>query len=57
MTSIQKRLDKMEIQFDLEEFVVLDVGTGYIKAGFSGEDMPRAIIPTCIGEMEKKIED
>ena len=57
MTSIQKRLDKMEIQFDLEEFVVLDIGTGFIKAGFSGEDLPRVVIPTCIGEMEKKIEE
>ena len=37
--------------------MVLDIGTGYIKAGFSGEDMPRVIIPTCIGEMEKKIEE
>lgn len=49
-TPIEKRLDKMEIQFDLEEFVVIDMGTGYIKAGFSGEDLPRCIIPTAIAE-------
>lgn len=42
----------MEIQFDLEEFVVLDMGTGYIKAGFSGEDLPRVVIPTSVAEQE-----
>jgi actin-related protein len=50
MSAIQKRLDKMEIAYDQEEFVVIDMGTGYIKAGFSGEDLPRCVIPTCIAE-------
>jgi len=50
MSQIQKRLDKMEIAFDQEEFVVIDMGSGYIKAGFSGEDMPRCIIPTAVAE-------
>jgi actin-related protein len=40
----------MEIAFDQEEFVVLDLGTGFIKAGFSGEDLPRCMIPTSIAE-------
>jgi len=42
----------MEINFDLEDqkFVVVDMGTGFIKAGFSGEDLPRCVIPTVIGE-------
>jgi len=26
----------MEILFDQEEFVVIDNGTGFVKAGFSG---------------------
>lgn len=50
MSQIQKRLDKMEIAFDQEEFVVIDMGSGYIKAGFSGEDMPRCIIPTAVAD-------
>jgi actin-related protein len=50
MSAIQKRLNKMEIAFDQEEFVVLDMGTGFIKAGFSGEDLPRCVIPTAIAE-------
>lgn len=40
----------MEVRFDQEEYVVIDNGTGYIKAGFSGQDLPRLIIPTVVGE-------
>lgn len=47
----------MEIFFDQEEYVVVDVGTGYIKAGFSGEDYPRVIIPTVMGEKVIEIDD
>jgi actin-related protein len=36
MSAIQEKLKKMEIFFDQEEFLVIDNGTGFIKAGFSG---------------------
>ena len=39
----------METFFDQQEFVVIDHGTGFIKAGFSGEDLPRCVIPTVVG--------
>lgn len=42
----------MEIRFDESEVIVVDMGTGYIKAGFSGEDLPRVVIPTVVGERE-----
>jgi actin beta/gamma 1 len=29
--------------------IVLDVGSGTIKAGFAGEDAPQAVVPTMIG--------
>lgn len=48
MTAIQERLKKMEVFFDQEEFVVLDNGSGFVKAGFSGEDLPRCVIPTVV---------
>ena len=56
MSAIQKRLDKMEIAFDQEEFVVVDMGTGFIKAGFSGEDLPRCVIPTAIAEQIQEVD-
>jgi actin-related protein len=46
----------MEIAFDQEEFVVIDMGSGYIKAGFAGEDMPRCIIPTAVAEQTIEID-
>jgi len=38
----------METMVDIEEFVVLDCGSGLIKAGFSGEDTPRIVMPNII---------
>jgi actin len=54
MSAIQKRLKKMEVRFDEEDFIVVDMGTGTIKAGHSGEDLPRVIMPTVMGEKEIK---
>lgn len=48
--SIEEKLRGMEVRFDTEEYVVIDNGTGFIKAGFSGQDLPRITIPTVVGE-------
>ena len=34
------------------EAIVIDNGTGMIKAGFSGEDAPRAILPSVTGVLQ-----
>tara|TARA_B100000780_G_C20898795_1_gene357710 strand:+ start:123 stop:302 length:180 start_codon:yes stop_codon:yes gene_type:complete len=47
----------MEIFFDETEFVVIDNGTGFVKAGFSGQDLPRLIIPTVVGEHTEAVID
>ena len=31
--------------------VVVDVGSGWCRAGFSGEDAPRAIFPSVVGRL------
>lgn len=49
-SAILEKLKMMEIFFDQEEIVVIDNGTGFVKAGFSGQDLPRLIIPTVVGE-------
>lgn len=33
---------------DEQDVIVLDNGSGFIKVGFSGEDAPRAVLPTAI---------
>ena len=40
----------MEVRFDESETIVVDLGSGFIKAGYSGEDLPRVVIPTVLGE-------
>jgi actin beta/gamma 1 len=34
---------------DEQQVVVVDNGSGVVKAGFSGEDAPRAIFPSIVG--------
>eukprot|EP00290_Baffinella_frigidus_P014739 CAMPEP_0180163026 /NCGR_PEP_ID=MMETSP0986-20121125/29565_1 /TAXON_ID=697907 /ORGANISM="non described non described, Strain CCMP2293" /LENGTH=64 /DNA_ID=CAMNT_0022113605 /DNA_START=84 /DNA_END=274 /DNA_ORIENTATION=+ len=33
--------------------IVLDVGSSNCKAGFAGEDNPKAVFPTCVGVVSK----
>jgi len=47
----------MEVRFDETETVVIDIGSGFIKAGYSGEDLPRVVIPTVIGEKTISLEE
>ena len=47
----------MEILFDQEEYLVIDNGTGFIKAGFSGQDLPRLVMPTVVGSKKREIDE
>lgn len=35
---------------------MLDIGTSTIRAGYAGDDTPKAIIPTCYGHIEEAVE-
>jgi len=39
---------ELECTMDEQDVVVLDNGSGFLKVGFSGEDVPRAVRPTVI---------
>lgn len=39
---------ELECTMDEQDVVVLDCGSGYLKVGFSGEDAPRAVLPTAM---------
>ena len=34
---------------DQKHHIIIDNGSGYIKAGFSGEEYPRTVFPTVVG--------
>ena len=57
MVSIQEKLRKMEILFDQEDYIVIDNGTGFVKAGFSGQDLPRMCIPTIVGSFLPPVDE
>ena len=40
---------------DAQVHTVIDNGTGYMKAGFSGEEAPRAVFPTLVGKPKPKV--
>lgn len=54
--SIRDRLNKMETFYDMKEHIVFDNGTGFVKAGRSGEDLPRVVTPTVVGTKEIPID-
>lgn len=41
----------MEAELDTKDFIVIDNGSGYIKAGWSGEDSPRVVVPSIVGKV------
>lgn len=54
--TIEDKLNAMMTFVDQKEFVVIDNGTGYLKCGFSGEDLPRVNLNTVFGVKEIQIE-
>mmetsp|Transcript_31319 Transcript_31319/g.71501 ORF Transcript_31319/g.71501 Transcript_31319/m.71501 type:complete len:401 (-) Transcript_31319:58-1260(-) len=42
---------ELECTMDEQEVIVLDNGSGYLKVGFSGEDAPRAVLPTVVATL------
>ena len=34
--------------------IIIDIGTGFIKSGFGGDEIPISIIPTIIGKKRVK---
>ena len=46
MNMLDSKVREMETEFDLNEHLVIDLGNAYTKIGFSGEDLPKEIIPS-----------
>jgi len=46
MAMLDSKVKEMETEFDLNEHLVIDLGNAYTKIGFSGEDLPKEIIPS-----------
>ena len=46
MAMLESKIKEMETEFDINEHLVIDLGNAYTKIGFSGEDLPKEIIPS-----------
>mmetsp|Transcript_76717 Transcript_76717/g.194690 ORF Transcript_76717/g.194690 Transcript_76717/m.194690 type:complete len:411 (+) Transcript_76717:107-1339(+) len=47
MAALEGRME-LECSMDEQDVIVLDSGSGYLKVGFSGEDAPRAVLPSVV---------
>ena len=46
MNMLKSKVKEMETEFYISEHLVIDLGNAYTKIGFSGEDLPKEIIPS-----------
>ena len=51
MAMLDSKVREMETEFDINEHLVIDLGNAYTKIGFSGEDLPKEIIPSLYPEI------
>lgn len=49
---LENKMKEMETEFDLEENLVIDLGSAFTKVGFSGEDLPRFVIPSIYSSLK-----
>jgi hypothetical protein len=49
---LTNKMKEMETEYDLIEHLVIDMGSAYTKIGFSGEDLPKYIIPSIYGSLK-----
>lgn len=46
----------METFFDQREVTVIDNGSGYVKIGYAGEDLPRTVMPNLMSTKTIQVE-
>ena len=54
---LESKMKEMETEYDIVENLVIDLGNAYTKIGFSGEDLPRIIIPSINGSLKEDVND
>jgi len=57
LSFLENKMKEMETEYDIVENLVIDLGNAYTKIGFSGEDLPRIIIPSIYGSLKEDIND
>jgi len=57
LSFLEGKMKEMETEYDIIETLVIDMGNAYTKIGFSGEDLPRLIVPSIYGSLKEDIND
>ncbi len=53
---LTNKMKEMETEYDLQEHLVLDLGSAFTKIGFSGEDLPKMLIPSIYASLNEKFD-
>lgn len=51
---LTNKMKEMETEFDTNEHLVLDLGNAFTKVGFSGEDLPKMLMPSIFGSLQNE---
>ncbi len=51
---LTNKMKEMETEFDINEHLVLDLGNAFTKVGFSGEDLPKMLMPSIFGSLQNE---
>jgi actin-related protein len=51
---LTNKMKEMETEFDIQEHLVLDLGNAFTKVGFSGEDLPKLLMPSIFGNLQNE---
>jgi len=51
---LTNKMKEMETEFDITEHLVLDLGSAFTKVGYSGEDLPKLLMPSIFGNLQNE---
>lgn len=53
---LTNKMKEMETEYDVQEHLVLDLGSAFTKIGFSGEDLPKLLMPSIYASLNEKFD-
>ena len=56
LTFLTNKMKEMETEYDIQEHLVLDLGSAFTKIGFSGEDLPKMLMPSIYASLNEKFD-
>ena len=56
LSFLTNKMKEMETEYDIQEHLVLDLGSAFTKIGFSGEDLPKMQMPSIYASLNEQFD-